>query len=103
MADFTPGPWKVVPEIDGWMADKKVVIKMNDKRVAECWNSRGRKYHHEGAEANAHLIAAAPDMYEALDHIQYLHASGAFKLKDEDYIAICKVADALAKAEGGED
>ena len=53
------------------------------------------------AEEWANFLAAAPDMYEALDCLYYLHSSGAFKLKDEDYSAIAKAAAALKKAEGG--
>ena len=96
MSEFTPGPWEYGhdEQSNGALSFVFHAVKAGGKRLL--------RMNHENAEADAHLIAAAPEMYEALDHIQYLHASGAFKLKDKDYSAICKVADALAKAEGKE-
>lgn len=53
---FTPGPWKVVRSSTGW-------VSINDERgkIAdiEPWRS--------AREANARLIAAAPDLYDALE------------------------------------
>src|SRR5690349_2970415 len=53
----TPGPWHVglptQPEAQGVYATTDM--------VAECWNTRNGS-----RDANAHLIAAAPDMLQAL-------------------------------------
>ena len=54
----------------------------------------------ENDGGNQTLIAAAPDMYEALSLIYKIHCEDAFRLADKDYIAITKAAAALALAEG---
>ena len=92
MAKFTPGPWEVVL-IRG---DRKIQHEQSRALIAKITTTEELP----NSRDNFNLIAASPDMYEALEWIQQLHANGAFKLTDEDYIAICKVADALAKAEG---
>ena len=65
---FTPGPWRAKPDrlvrqrgrvyvegSGGWNADPICAVDYRDD-VSE-------------NEANAHLIAAAPDLYEALDRV----------------------------------
>ena len=96
MADFTPGPWKV--ESPGCLHHYGEMARVvaNDGTKITLW----KEIEFKKDKADMNLIAAAPDMYEALEWIQQLHANGAFVLKDKDYIVICKVADALAKAEG---
>jgi hypothetical protein len=61
---FTPGPWRAVLG-DYGMAYNQAYVNVDDgaDRVASVWCSR------EGYEANAHLIAAAPELYEALEKI----------------------------------
>ena len=59
----TPGPWKYYR--DNYPAGPAIVPK-HGPVIAELWNDdsiRNREEH----EANAHLIAAAPAMYEALE------------------------------------
>jgi len=53
----------------------------------------------ESAEANAHLISAAPDMYEALLAITE-HFKTIEKLYSKDRIVIAQAESAMAKAEG---
>jgi hypothetical protein len=53
---FTPGPWVVVPRYD----DNMALINGANDTVAEVATGIPR------GEANAALIAAAPDMHEAL-------------------------------------
>jgi hypothetical protein len=54
------------------------------------------------AETDAHLIAAAPDLYEALKEarlqIEYLH--GKFQETSSGNNVLAKIDNALAKAEG---
>ncbi len=89
--EYTKGEWKASEqEQDFYGKDYYAVRSIHDgriQRVADVW-----------IEANAHLIAAAPDMYEALKSI----------VKDVDETGYCRVhhivtgQQALAKAEGRE-
>lgn len=54
--DFTAGPWKVVRSSTGWVSINDEKGKVAD---IEPWRS--------AREANARLIAAAPDLYQALE------------------------------------
>ena len=103
----TPGPWVVRNRSDA-MAEKftverltndglrSVICRINDMEV--CPEHGGT-----GSEANAHLIAAAPAMYAALQKISDLYrkayeSDGEFFLDESE---IGSLADAaLAQAEG---
>lgn len=90
-AKFTPGPW---------VASLGSLIRVFQKgtgAVIAGVHRQGRytgEYRHKPIEANAHLIAAAPDMYEALNNLENDDGKAmppsAWKL----------VQDALAKARG---
>lgn len=76
-------------------------------KVADCRDAhRGRDEYpwHEipedEIEANARLIAAAPEMAEALEALYQAHCDAKFTLADEDYFLITAAAGALAKAYG---
>jgi len=87
---FTPGPWEAV---GGCM---NAIAPMGSKlAIAECWY-RGDW---DNTRANARLIAAAPDMYEALgDLIECIDpdTGNGFISKVEWHNA----RTAIAKAEG---
>ncbi|MEN9393199.1 MAG: hypothetical protein RLZZ104_1542 [Pseudomonadota bacterium] len=105
---FTPGPWKAFFGTE----NNKVLIGIGEdtgEGITDCgfglW--RGKD---EEANANAHLIAAAPELYEAL-----LKLRSAYKSAEEtepndrdaldklitDLISVERAADAaLAKASG---
>ncbi len=89
--EYTKGEWKV-------RSGFKVTAGEEQTWVADCY-----PYHEKHprprvieAEANAHLIASAPDLYEALREAQItlrvLQPSGSAVLREID--------KALAKAEG---
>lgn len=68
---FTPGPWNVDPQ---YIHD----IQAGGVEVSRCtsYSNAGREAIYpynapcdEQADANAHLIAAAPDLYEALQEL----------------------------------
>lgn len=61
-AKFTPGPWFVVPQ-GCFVADRKVEFDGDGARVGEAPNMCIEC----ASEANAHLIAAAPEMYHELE------------------------------------
>lgn len=63
-AKFTPGPWFVVPQ-GSFVADKKVEFDSDGARIGDTPNMCIEC----ASEADAHLIAAAPEMYEALERI----------------------------------
>jgi len=84
--NYTKGDWEQV--FDGIMYYVDVVgRKRNDFSIANCYHNK----------ANAHLIAAAPDMYEALNNVRTLIVAQFPQLiKSYTYGLIDK---ALAKAE----
>lgn len=107
MAGFTPGPWVI--ECDP-------VVPMNDQFVPAGWSGvTGSNWHNfalvvtrmEGDEAdskvglaNARLIAAAPDLYEALtDLFEEVKFSDVY---DANPALVDRVRAALAKATGAE-
>jgi hypothetical protein len=64
LAKYTPGPWTQEFEIDGVRTFTRV--KAHGVALATTAPQCGRPHHREEAEANARLIASAPDMLEAL-------------------------------------
>jgi len=77
-ADHTPGPWDAVFEDGRWLI-------LSEKY--------GHRHATADREADARLIAAAPDLYQALQGM----------LSDRDFTgAIRQARRALAKAEGVE-
>lgn len=99
---FTPGPWVVTVAKGGWF---EVCIPDEDSRtggdlVAEVFSpGTGPKPDAED-EANARLIAAAPEMFEALTNLLKTHKGGEELVSGQ----CCSLADAaiaaLAKARG---
>lgn len=87
---FTPGPWYV-----GGKYTVRISISSSD------WICRTRDNHHGHIdiedEANARLIAAAPDMYEAIKKTLGLDASEGYWLHPDAVKSLCA---AIAKAEG---
>jgi hypothetical protein len=61
-ATYTPGPWRISPRTQ-FRFPTIVSGTGNGQCVATCGGPSG---HYANAEANAHLIAAAPALYEAL-------------------------------------
>jgi len=87
MSKHTPGEWEVVRGRCG----PSVEVFGGGKAITEMWD-RGDK---ETQEANARLIAAAPDLYQALKRL----LEAGYNADHEDYTVATK---AIKKAEGGE-
>lgn len=97
----TPGPWEI---------DDEYVKQSGNPDVGICrvlnMDKGGDKQWFRGpiTEANAHLIAAAPDMYEALKELYAVVKGECPSLLDEDSGGDSRLAleieSALAKAEG---
>ena len=84
-AQFTPGPWVVNTFI------------VNGQQRLEVLDATGAN---ACVQANAHLIAAAPAMYEALSKlVKYLREEVADEALDT-WEPVFKAAMALAQAEG---
>lgn len=94
MSKFTPGPWGIV---DGLFISGPDGVEFASTKFDACEERR---------EANARLISAAPDMYEALKaflkyYVGFVNSGDAgFWDPEKDEIVINARA-ALSKAEGG--
>lgn len=92
---FTPGPW-------GWDGERLVGLKgpvLDYAAYEGMWFAR---YDADEDTANAHLIAAAPDLYEALS--LFLEVAEAFSEEGSplpsDGPSFDRARTALAKARG---
>jgi hypothetical protein len=78
MSAHTKGPWhaKVSTIVDGWKGDKQTIAIYSDSVLIAAYETNYIEHpdSNEENEANAHLMAAAPDLLEAL---QELFADGA--------------------------
>lgn len=89
---FTPGPWQVGKSI--YQSQARVVAEKGG-RVADVF-----AYEEDQAHANAALIAAAPEMYEALADIA--ENCGNHGCSETCAEADCKICEILKKARGEE-
>ncbi len=84
---WTPGPW--------WW---EVTVLESERR--EVLTTRSRLAMGTGEDiANTHLIAAAPDLYEALERILRMPVNGV-PLRDWEDYSVKEALGALAKARG---
>lgn len=77
-AKYTPGPWNVSKH---W-TNRRGKIKITDEagRIdTVCWVRAGRKQ----SAPNADLIAAAPDLYEALEELAF--ATKAYRVAHDTH------------------
>ena len=94
---FTPGPWSCFykHKYDEWHVSMPVAG--SSMRAGLCDDG----IESPNREADAHLIAAAPDMYEALEAAEELHQTGLIAASNEliERVATSRRA-ALSKARG---
>ncbi|EOI3576225.1 hypothetical protein ACMS05_000963 [Cronobacter turicensis] len=110
----TPGPWKAVQQyedeisvvdVDGFkvVTAERIAILMDwDKKGFEHWADEGGSRNLYGPEqfANAYLIAAAPDLLEALKSIMELQTRGYVMLGDKcTEMARAAIAKAIGEEE----
>ena len=88
---FTPGPWMVGGSLVG---AGNIIIRQQ-------WDCDGVRSF-DVAEANANLIAAAPDMYEALEAaiLEYGKPGGPWNVPASPGTWIDKAKAAIVKARG---
>ena len=96
---FTPGPWVVVGNLTKYVEARLVGGLIQE--VAACGPTMADEGYGQQQEANARLIAAAPDLLEALQDVDALwmhhsiaHGDGKISPLHEKVIA------AIAKATG---
>jgi len=83
MSNHAPAPWKIHP------VDDTVVIDATDREVAQIDGDYNQPDTWPIMEANARLIAAAPDLLEALKHARN-------QMQHPDQM----IDEAIAKADG---
>jgi hypothetical protein len=102
-SDHTPGPWEYVPStehhgpyvessVGGTICDCYVMSNPSAPSVRNGGDSKPISFFHEMADPNARLIAAAPEMLEALRAV--------VSVADRKTIEFDKAHAAIAKAEG---
>lgn len=68
---WTPGPWTAIPEVmhptAGRVAGRSPRVIASNVPIAKVERIGYTKGRNPEAEANAHLIASAPSLYEALE------------------------------------
>ena len=105
----TPGPWHFVPENAGLMQDHGYGLlygepdswgwEKNLYVSVGCSGNVERKLGKGAAEANARLIAAAPELLEALEEIRRV-GDDKLAFRSEWLAAVTKADAAISKATG---
>ena len=95
MSNHTPGPWEIKRHFDPGYKFISAPKHSHLAQVVWCMEDEGRS---PECEANAYLIAAAPELLEALDKIIGLAKVGRMV----HVINTAKAAIAKAKGEGNE-
>lgn len=110
-APFTPGPWRISRPLNGSYfieagipgVTERTIVIVSDEDVdsetdGEVTTITRRKI--KDAAANAALIAAAPDLYEALYRLVPTARAALACMDEEDVADLERAIAALAKAEG---
>lgn len=94
---WTPGPWHTTAKHERQVSDRR-----GFKVAKALIRTRGANFTlpEYQAEANAHLIAAAPELYEALAQIEYFFGAESSAVKRRFTDARTNARAALAKARG---
>lgn len=92
----TPGPWSVAG-VTIYSLNKNEVNRF-DARVQQGWDDSQERTSRAECEANARLIAAAPDLLEALEAMLEAYDDGVGKDWERPYWL--KAHAAIAKATG---
>jgi hypothetical protein len=104
----TPGPWSLDPRSPGDVetpAGVQIAFGLAASQVGEEWHIKGPCPPDDEAEANARLIAASPDLLEALRGLleAYLvHEGHSYCDLGTDDDAVSRARTAIAKATGSD-
>lgn len=101
---YTPGPWRVDPrhccDVET-LSGVQITAALSEAEVGEEWQIIGPCPSLDEAEANARLIAAAPDLLEALKRtLEYAEDHQAAQPNDETFADLALIRAAIAKATG---
>ena len=92
---WTKGPWEVFRAVTGKHHTTAILLEGTNREII-AWSGFDASDFQKEVLANAHLIAAAPEMYDGLEHQIY---------RNHPYSETCdgcrNGALALAKARGG--
>lgn len=99
-AEHTPGPWEAEVQPDGWF--EITARKPDVKPPVDIAGSTSYSLQVEEMRANAHLLAAAPDLLEALKRLDRIDRGLEGWHEDARAEAWCKARAAIAKATGGQ-
>lgn len=95
MSAYTPGPWKVLASD----VMKSIEIGAGSEAFARIYPSSHR-WPNPTAEANARLIAAAPDLLDALKKLRRFVAEGQ-QMNGREFVGLgIEVNAAIEKADG---
>ena len=99
---FTPGPWEVIFQECGLgnISQRKFTVRGGGHSVAGCYCTNPDK--NAENDANGYLIAAAPEMYELLQHYADLLDAGDATAECRMYEDRALIEKVLKKVRGEE-
>ena len=103
MTQHTPGPWHVCNGASHLIADSHFMTVAEARQIVSGNLHTGKTEYvpgHKMQEANARLIAAAPDLLAALQFVDKWFAMRSTKGDDAPSQIVDSVANAIAKATG---
>lgn len=98
MPQHTPGPW-TAPSAGIYTETGKMIAAVADPRMAKQACAPGGHPNMDEGHANARLIAAAPELLEALESLLNQNMAGV-DLSARDRHELCKAAAVIQKARG---
>ncbi len=96
----TAGPWELTQDEDG-IANEELDVRIVNELQGHLCSPDNLNKPEEESEANAHLITAAPGMYDFIREIADQGCQGIERGYDGAPCLPCKDKKIIAKAEGG--
>ena len=90
--EFTPGPWRVEPKIGG---NNALLVTWKYGTIAQVRSNLCQS-------ANANLLSAALEMYDALERIQEIARTGSRPKLDPEQTGIFQITSGTIPAEAAE-
>lgn len=102
MSGHTPGPWVIIPGGDEWSSGRIATIEPKPETMADVnyWIVAEVNYRRDEHAANANLIAAAPDLLEALEAFVEHNSSEEMVTITVKTADVAKARKAIARAKG---